>query len=135
MNQDQNTPKEQYHYEHQIASIMYDNYGISFENFTKLVHTQFDNVPQNDINNVYERINADKIYCIVDTDNFNSDYPNESFLGWIDSKNMFYTYYFYTKEKAESVANTLNQLDPNTNSPRFYKVVEKNYKLSGGFEP
>lgn len=37
-------------------------------------------------------------------------------------------------EKAQSIATAFNNLTPE-NSSRFFKVVEKNYKLYGPFEP
>lgn len=127
--------KQQYRYEYQLASIMYDNYGISLEEFTKLVHEQYNAVPYHDITTTYERISEQKIYCVVETDNFGGDYPDESFVAWIDSKGMHNPYHFDKKDVAEGVATAFNAIDSSKNSSRYYKVVEKNYKLLGPFEP
>lgn len=66
-------------------------------------------------------------FRVVDTDNFDGDYPNEKFVGPT-----------VTKAAAELVAKAFNSC-AGEHSDRFYKVVEhtfaKPYKLRPGFEP
>lgn len=62
-------------------------------------------------------------YCVVETDNFGGDYPNESFAGPS-----------LTEEDAKRVADIFN----NAVGPRYdryWKVVPVGYKLQPGFEP
>lgn len=61
---------------------------------------------------------------IVETDNFNGDYPNEKFLR-TPSLN---------KKDAEIIANILNN-SVGDYHPRYWKVVDLDYKLIPGFEP
>lgn len=126
--------KEQYKYEWQLISIMIANYGISLDEFTKLVHEQYEAVPYHDITSTHERISAKKIYCVVETDNYGGDYPDESFITYTNEEGKTRIFTFDIKDKAESIANAFNNLTPE-NARRFFKVVEKNYKLSGKFEP
>ena len=126
--------KEQYKYEWQLISIMHDNYGISLDDFTKLVHEQYKAVPYHDITSTHERISAKKLYHVIETDNYDGDYPDESFITYTDEKGKTRIFTFDIKDKAQSIATAFNNLTPE-NSPRFFKVVEKNYKLSGPFEP
>lgn len=60
---------------------------------------------------------------IVDTDNFDGDYPNERFLLWPMSE-----------ADAMAIAGILNNAT-SEDHPRFYKVVDDAYKLQPGFEP
>jgi len=64
---------------------------------------------------------------IVDTCNFDSDYPNEKFL---PLGNM-------TEEHAKAVAKAINEgfNSANYSHPRYYKVVPNEYVLQPGFEP
>lgn len=62
-------------------------------------------------------------YRVVETDNFGGDYPDESFAGPPLSK-----------EAAERAAEIFNGSTRNDH-PRFWKVVEDDYKLRPGFEP
>ena len=66
---------------------------------------------------------GEKIYRVVETDNFGGDYPNESFAG----PRM-------TKDEARAVAEIFNEA-AGENYPRFWTVVEEPYKLVPGFEP
>ena len=125
--------KEQYKYEWQLISIMHDNYGISLDDFTKLVHEQYEAVPYHDITSTHERISAKKLYHVIETDNYNGDYPDEHFIGFIDHEGKCRPLVF-DKEDAQVIATAFNNLTPE-NSSRFFKVVEKNYKLYGPFEP
>ncbi len=62
---------------------------------------------------------------IVDTDNFGRDYPNETIIAegitW--------------KPFAETMCQALNNKYGGDYAPRYYKVVEDDYKLEPGFEP
>lgn len=60
---------------------------------------------------------------IVNTDNFNGDYPNEQFVLWP-----------MRDESAEAIAEILNR-DEGKHAQRFYKVVRNDYELVPGFEP
>lgn len=126
--------KQQYRYEHQLSSIMFENYGISLDDFTKLVLAQYEGVPYHNITSTHERISAFKLYCVVEGDNYNGDYPNENFIGFIDHEGNSNPLVFNKKEDAQVIANAFNQINY-TGSDRYYLVVEKNYKLSGPFEP
>lgn len=65
-------------------------------------------------------------YRIVETDNFGGDYPNEKFVNLP----------LLTEEDAKYIAEVINRrLCNNDYSPRYWKVVEKNYRLIPGFEP
>ena len=61
-------------------------------------------------------------WYVVNTDNFGSDYPNESFAAGP----------FATKAEAEAEAERRN--GPPYSS-RYFKVVEEGYQLQPGFEP
>jgi hypothetical protein len=62
---------------------------------------------------------------IVDTDNFDSDYPDEKFILGI-----------LRKEEAEEIAEVINRvLNTRGVSFRYYKVVENDYQLQPGFQP
>lgn len=62
---------------------------------------------------------------IVETDNYGGDYPNESFVN-LPSMN---------EEHAKIVAAAINSGFHTGNYPRYWKVVEDDYELQGGFEP
>jgi hypothetical protein len=61
---------------------------------------------------------------IVETNNFGDDYPNEKF---VNLPRM-------SEEHALEVCNAINY-GFSQGFPRFWKVVENNYKLQPGFEP
>lgn len=61
---------------------------------------------------------------IVEGDNYDGDYPDESFVNLP----------LLTKAHAEQVCATINAGFPNSH-PRYWKVVENDYKLKPGFEP
>lgn len=63
-------------------------------------------------------------YKIVETDNYGRDYPNEKFLNIP----------VLSKESAEAIAYHINISLPD-DYPRYWKVVDKDYKLVPGFEP
>lgn len=63
---------------------------------------------------------------IVETDNFGGDYPNEKFVNLPKM----------SEEGCQIVADSINKvLCNNDHCTRFWKVVEDDYKLIGGFEP
>lgn len=126
--------KEQYRYEYQIARIMIDNYGISLDDFTKLVHETYEGVPYHDITSTHERLSARKLYHVIETDNYGGDYPNEHFVGFIDHEGNSQPLVFDTKEDAQVIANAFNQIKYK-GSNRYFMEVEKNRKLFGPFEP
>lgn len=67
-----------------------------------------------------------KYYKIVETDNFGGDYPDEKFINIP----------LCTKEEAGQIADAINKVFcDNGYAPRYWKVVESNYKLQPGFEP
>jgi hypothetical protein len=62
---------------------------------------------------------------IVETDNFNGDYPDEKFLNIPTIQDV---------EQAQAIADAINHALPPTFS-RCWKVVQDDYKLQPGFEP
>lgn len=62
---------------------------------------------------------------IVNTDNFGGDYPNERFVTGL---------FPMTKAHAEKIAKAINSCTPE-DCPRYWIVVDDNYKLKPGFEP
>lgn len=62
---------------------------------------------------------------VVETDNFNGDYPDESFL----------TPPGFTKKEAEDIAEKINTQSSGPCAPRYWKVVNDDYTLMPGFEP
>lgn len=66
------------------------------------------------------------LYKIVNTDNFDGDYPDEIFI------NLPAT----SRSNAEELAKCLNDIFCSGNySSRYYKVVKSDYELQPGFEP
>jgi hypothetical protein len=63
-------------------------------------------------------------YKIVETDNFDGDYPIEKFL----------TEYTMTEDHAKAVADAVNNGFGDM-YPRYWKVVPADYVLQTGFEP
>ena len=64
----------------------------------------------------------EKLYRVVNSDNFGSDYPDECFVGEP-----------MTLEEAKKL---VDELDGNRlYDPRYHKVVEADYKLQPGFTP
>lgn len=61
---------------------------------------------------------------IVETDNFDGDYPDEKFVSLPHM----------TKEHATAVVDAINAGFGDL-SPRYWKVVENDYVLQPGFEP
>ena len=126
--------KEQYKYEWQLISIMHDNYGISLDDFTKLVHEQYEAVPYHDITSTHERISDKKLYHVIETDNYNGNYPDEHFIGFIDHEGKCRPLVFDKKEDAQVIANAFNQIKYGGTN-RYYMEVDKARKLLGPFEP
>lgn len=62
-------------------------------------------------------------FCVVNTDNYGCDYPNESFVDGFD-----------TEEAAQQFADSLNH-NAGKYSLRYFKVVKMPYELTPGFEP
>lgn len=65
------------------------------------------------------------LYKIINTDNFDGDYPDESFV------NLPAT----THDKATAIARVINSTLSGDYQPRHWRVVEETYKLKPGFEP
>lgn len=64
----------------------------------------------------------DRVWRVVETDNYGGDYPNESFHGpWL------------TAEAAKQVAGIFN--NGSRNASRYFVVKHYTYKLQPGFEP
>ncbi len=64
-------------------------------------------------------------YKIINTDNFDGDYPDEYFIN-IPS---------LSKENAKNIADILNKECSGYSASRYWKVVEEGYTLRPGFEP
>lgn len=62
---------------------------------------------------------------VVETDNFNGDYPDESYSGPAG----------LTEEQAKKRADQANNLWSGQHAPRYWKVVDDDYELLPGFEP
>jgi hypothetical protein len=62
---------------------------------------------------------------IVETDNFGGDYPDESFLN----------VGVVSVDDAIAICAVLNERLSGTGEPRYWKIVEDDYKLQPGFEP
>jgi len=63
---------------------------------------------------------------IVETDNFGGDYPDEKFVN-LPRVNI---------NEAESLCSLINEIFcADDHAPRFWKMVEDDYKLIPGFEP
>ncbi len=60
---------------------------------------------------------------VIDTDNFNGDYPDEKFVGPT-----------MTEAEAKAFADRLNKA-AGRDAARFYRVVPDDYELQPGFEP
>ena len=66
------------------------------------------------------------MYRIVETDNFDGDYPDESFVN-LPPMNF---------NDAHRVANAINDaLCPRSQCQRYWKVVKVGYELRPGFQP
>lgn len=61
---------------------------------------------------------------IIETDNYGGDYPDESFLRLPPLQ----------KEHAQKICDAINSGFHET-TPRYWRVVDDNYKLQPGFEP
>ncbi len=65
-------------------------------------------------------------YRIVNTDNYNGDYPNERFVSLPPM----------SREAADEIAAVINKHLCNSEyCTRYYKVVPADYALQPGFEP
>jgi hypothetical protein len=62
---------------------------------------------------------------IVETDNFDGDYPNEKFVNLPP----------LTLKDAQEICKSINAACSGENAPRYWKIVDDNYKLRPGFEP
>ena len=62
---------------------------------------------------------------IIHTDSFDGDYPNEKFVEQLPR---------LKKEALEKICDVINE-ESGENSPRYYRVVEDDYKLVPGFTP
>lgn len=66
-------------------------------------------------------------YKILETDNFDGDYPNEGFVNLPPIAN---------RDNAERICNVINEvLCWHVGFPRYWKVVDEHYELQPGFEP
>ncbi len=67
-------------------------------------------------------------FFIVNTDNFDGDFPDEKFVEHLPVLN--------NKEYAQQIADAINDGEVfGGMRPRFFKVVEEGYQLRPGFEP
>lgn len=68
---------------------------------------------------------TDDLYKIVETDNFDGDYPDEKFVNIPATSQI----------KAQRIAQMINEALSGHGASRFWKVVPTDYELQGGFEP
>ncbi len=64
-------------------------------------------------------------FRIVETDNFDGDYPDQKFVNLPPM----------VAVKAQRIADVINQEISGPNMPRFWDVVPDDHELSPGFEP
>lgn len=74
------------------------------------------------------------LFKIVQTDNFGGDYPDESFLCYVNNKGITLPLRYTQQARAQQVADALNGPNAATNH-RYWKVVQEGYQLQPGFEP
>ncbi len=65
------------------------------------------------------------MFKIVNTDNFNGDYPDEFFLNLPPM----------TEAVAREIAEVINRRLGGEYASRYYRVVDEDYVLQPGFEP
>lgn len=77
-----------------------------------------------------------RYYRLINTDNFNGDYPNERFLCEQNSEGKC-TPCVFNAEEASAVQQALNKAlgHPNPYVNRYWMVVENDYQLKPGFTP
>jgi hypothetical protein len=63
---------------------------------------------------------------IVETCNFDGDYPDEKFVEGLP---------YLNDSQANVICKAINSVLSGDNHPRYWKVVQDNYELSPGFEP
>ncbi len=61
-------------------------------------------------------------FRIVETDNFDGDYPDEKFVNLPET----------TEEKAQKIADIINECHSGGRADRWWKVVEMPYRLAPG---
>lgn len=75
------------------------------------------------------------MYKIIETDNFNGDYPDEKQLCWVDSEGKT-TIITLNHLQAEYLTSVLNEVTGNSiQSARWIITKPPTYKLIPGFEP
>lgn len=70
---------------------------------------------------------------IIETDNFCGDYLAEHFLGIVSEEDGNRALWF-NEQEAKQLVDILNERG-GENSPRYWRVVPDDYKLSPGFQP
>jgi hypothetical protein len=75
-------------------------------------------------------------WCVIETDNFAGDYPDEKALAWADSKGNTHRCQF-TQNEAEMIEKVLNDSrvvgDPH--AKRYHRGTLFEHELQPGFEP
>lgn len=75
-------------------------------------------------------------WCVIDTDNFGGDYPDQHAIAWVDSKGKAFRAHL-TQDEAEQIAKVLNDArvvgDPHAR--RYYRATLFEHELEPGFEP
>lgn len=74
------------------------------------------------------------MFKVIDTDNYDGDYPNEHVISMTDHEGKSHPLTFNTKEDAQVIANAFNQIAYQGRT-RFFIVADSTYKLKGPFEP
>ena len=69
---------------------------------------------------------------IISTDNYGRDYPNESFLSWVDSQGS-HRPLIGNGPHLQQVVDVMNKWY--IDGARYYRVVQDEYELQPGFEP
>lgn len=80
----------------------------------------------NRLKKILDGSEAQRVWKIVEGDNFGGDHPNEKFV------NVPAT----TWMNASKICDAINSIFCNyTHAPRHWRVEKEDYKLQGGFEP
>lgn len=75
------------------------------------------------------------MYKIIETDNYDGDYPNESHLTLEDTEGQALVLIFNKVEDAAVVCKALNQVRTTDHGPRCFCVVDIAYRIQPGFQP
>lgn len=69
-------------------------------------------------------------WCVIETDNFGGDYPDQHALSWVDSKGRSFRAHL-SQNEAELIAKVLNdsRVVGDDNAPRYFRAVLFEHEL------